>query len=119
MQQCAAIAEIESGDSVENSLLAAPDGFSYVKPIVVLFKRDPWADTVMKQGGREGDKETKDTEEEGKKEGNEDRLRAGSTGALSGSDVALAGLLSLNASKCRKAFDGVANTGNSHAEAEM
>ena len=48
MEQCVAIAEIESGESVENSLLAAPDGESYVKPTLLLLKRDPWVDVVTK-----------------------------------------------------------------------
>jgi hypothetical protein len=62
MDLCAAIAEIESGENVENSLFDAPDGQSHVQPTVVVFKRDPWAGLLRKQGGGEGDKGTKERE---------------------------------------------------------
>ena len=64
MQQCAAIAEIESEGSVENSLFDAPDGESHVKSTVVLFKGDPWVEgdklciackkTLVEEGEKEG-----------------------------------------------------------------
>jgi hypothetical protein len=69
LQQCAATAELESGENVENSLLAGPDGESHVQPTVVVFKQDPWVDFVTKQGSRKGDQETKEREEERKEEG--------------------------------------------------
>ena len=125
MEECRAIAEIESGESVENSLFAAPDGETHVKPRVILFNGDPWADVVTKEGDSKGDKETKDIEEEeGKKEGreknqeegmgrkyedrgkDEDRPQvlglstdAASTGTLLAARAS-AGLLLLNAFKC-------------------
>jgi hypothetical protein len=119
LQQCAATAKIESRENVENSLLAVPDGESHVQPTVVVFKRDPWADFVTKQGGGKGDQETKEREEGGRKEGrgknqeegmgpkcknggmDDDSIDAGSAWTLLTSG-ALAALLSLNASKCRR-----------------
>ena len=68
-QRCSATAETESGESAVNSLLSAPDGECRVKSRVTLLKCDPSADVGMKQGGREGDKETTNVKEEGKKEG--------------------------------------------------
>jgi hypothetical protein len=117
VQQCAAIAEIESGETVENSLLAAPDGESHVKPAVVFFKRDPWADVATKKGGGEEDKETKDIEEGRKMEGrgtDDNRTDAGSTGTFSTSgalDVLLSFNASTNASKCRRGEDKVPGKG--------
>jgi hypothetical protein len=98
---------------VENSLFNAPDGQSHVQPTVVVFKRDPWADLLRKQGGGEGDKGTKEREggsktegggkdqEEGKGRIGEDRgtdddsVGAASPDTLSAS-VAMAALMSLN-----------------------
>ena len=64
MQQCAAIAGIESEGSVENSLFDAHDGESHVKSTVVLFKGDPWVEgdklcsackkTLVEEGEKEG-----------------------------------------------------------------
>ena len=65
--QCAAIAEILSGESVENSLFAPPEGRTHIKSTLVLYDRDPWPNVVPRQGGSERDKE--ETEEEGRKEG--------------------------------------------------
>jgi hypothetical protein len=74
MQQCAAIAEIELGGNVENSLFDAPDGDSHVNSTVELVKGDPWVDVVRKEGGKEGEKlcpmcNKALMEEEGEKEG--------------------------------------------------
>jgi hypothetical protein len=54
MQQCAAIAEIESGENVETSLLMVrDDGASVVKRTDVLYKRDPLVDVVIKRSSNE------------------------------------------------------------------
>jgi hypothetical protein len=63
LRQCAAIKEIDSGENFENCVLAAPDG----EPPVKL--RHLWVDVFRKEGGVEGDKETKHIEEGGKKQG--------------------------------------------------
>jgi hypothetical protein len=116
MDVCAAIAEIESGENVENSLLDAPDGQPHVQPTVVVFKQDPWADLSRKQGCGEGDKGTKEREggsktEEGGKDREEgkgqigedsgtddDSVGAASPDTLSASE-AMAALMSLNAAQ--------------------
>lgn len=106
LKQCAAIAEIESGEEVENSLLAGPNGESHVQPTVVVFKQDPWADFVSGKG----DQETKEREEERRKagrgknqeEGMGRKCKKGGTDDDS-IDAASAGRLSTSgALKCRR-----------------
>jgi hypothetical protein len=126
MEQCAAIAEIESGETVENSLFAAPDGQSCVKAaLTIVSKHDPWARVVAKPGGGDEDKETKDLEKGGKKdegkneeEGtgpksgdggmDDDGTDAGSTCTLSTRESLAAALLSLNKPNGRRSGDSVA-----------
>jgi hypothetical protein len=115
MQQCAAIAEIELGGNVENSLFDAADGDSHVKSTVVLFNGDPWVDVVRKEGGKEGEKlcpmcNKAHMEEEGEKERRGKKNKEEGMGRECedrGTDVesvcaASAALLSLDASKCRR-----------------
>lgn len=84
IEQCAAIAEIEAemetGETAENSLFAVPEGKSHVQSTMMFFNDDLCPDTVMEKRGRGRDKERKDMTEE----------------------VALTALLSLNPRKCRK-----------------
>ena len=100
MQQCVPIAKLESGESVENSLLPAPDWESSVKSKIG--KKEV---TDMKEGGKkEGRRkdEEEGTELEDKDGRTEDTISdAGSLGAVSVSG-ATAALLMLNASKSRR-----------------
>jgi hypothetical protein len=106
MQQCAAIAEIESGEDVENSLLAAPDGQSYVRSTVELFETDPWGEIGMEYGAGEGDKGTKDAGEggkgegRGKNEGDGGMQRTLEERGTKDDRAASAALLALHASRC-------------------
>jgi hypothetical protein len=68
MQECAAIAEIESGENVENSLLAAPEGQACVKSTAEWLQPELWSEVDTKQGGEEGEKETTAGKEGRKKE---------------------------------------------------
>jgi hypothetical protein len=95
IEQCAAIAEIEaeieSGETVENSLFAVPEGKLHVQSRMMFFNDDLCPDTVTQGHGRGRDKERKDTKEEQKK----DRRRKEQ-------EAASAALLSLNPRKCGK-----------------
>ncbi len=96
IKQCAAIAEIEaeieSGETAENSLFAVPEGKSHVQSTMMFFNDDLCPDTVMQGRGRGRDKERKDTNEERQKE------RRGKEQE----EAALGALLSLNPRKCGK-----------------
>jgi hypothetical protein len=96
IEQCAAIAEIEaemeSGETAENSLFAVPEGKSHVQSTMMFFNDDLCPDAVTQGFGRGRDKESKDTKEERKKE----RRRKEQEEAAS------AALLSLNPRKCGK-----------------
>ena len=128
MRKCAAIAEVESGEIVKNSLLAPPPGMTHVKRRLVVFRGDPWGDLVARQEAQKREKEAKDMEEETKKEGiekmkqeetgqnNEGTLEdgslvggtsdAGSSGNLLTASAASAALLSLNGSRCGMMGEG-------------
>jgi hypothetical protein len=96
IEQCAAIAEIEaeieSGETVENSLFAVPEGKLHVQSRMMFFNDDLCPDTVTQGRGRGRDKKRNDTKEERKKE----RRRKEQE------ELALAALLSLNPGKCGK-----------------
>jgi len=109
MEECAAIAEIESGETVENSLFAPPAGKTHVESVVMLYKRDPWRPGGPKDGGGDREKERKDLQEEGKKEGREKCQEEGSSeecreggkdgaGSLSSCEAMAGALLSLKQS---------------------
>jgi len=72
IEQCAAIAEIEaeieSGETAENSLFAVPEGKLHVRSTIMFFDDDLCLDTATQGRGRRRDKERKDTKEERKKE---------------------------------------------------
>ncbi len=95
IEQCAAIAEIEaeieSGETAENSLFTVPEGKSHVQSTMMFFNDDLCPATVTQGCGRGRDKERKDTKEEQRK----DRKRIEQ-------EAASAALLSLNPRKCRK-----------------
>lgn len=100
MQQCVPIAKLESGESVENSLIPAPDWESSVKSKIGKKEITDMKEGGKKEGRRKGDEEE---ELEGGEDGRtEDNLSdAGSLGAVSVSG-ATAALLLLNASKSRR-----------------
>ena len=83
MEQCAAIAEIESGEILETSLLAAPEGKTHIQPTLIVYNGDPWANEVLKPAGSLVGRTSE----------------VGLPGTLSTSQASVA-LLSLNASKC-------------------
>jgi hypothetical protein len=95
IEQCAAIAEIEaeieSGETADNSLFAVPEGKLHVQSTMMFFNDDLCPDTVTQARGRGRDKERKETKEERKKD------RRGKD-----QEAASAALLSLNPRKCRK-----------------
>jgi hypothetical protein len=96
IEQCAAIAEIEaeiqSGETAEDSLFAVPEGMSHVQSAMMFFNKDVCpADTVTEGRGGGRDKERKGTKEEQKK----DRRRKDQ-------EAVSAALLSLNPRKCGK-----------------
>jgi len=103
MQQCVPIAKLESGESVENSLIPAPDWESSVKSKIGKKEITDMKEGGKKEGRRKGDEEEEGTELEGGEDGRtEDNLSdAGSLGAVSVSG-ATAALLLLNASKSRR-----------------
>jgi len=92
IEQCAAIAEIEaeieSGETAENSLFAVPEGKSHVRSTIMFFDDDVCLDTATQGRGRRRDKE----KEERKKE----RIRKEQEEAAS------VALLLLNSRKCRR-----------------
>ena len=96
IEQCAAIAEIEaeleSGETAENSLFAVPEGKSHVQSTMMFFDNNLSPDTVTQGRGRGRDKERKDTKEERKKE----------TRQKEQEEAASAALLLLNPRKCGK-----------------
>lgn len=96
IEQCAAIAEIEaeieSGETAENSLFAVPEGKSHVQSTLMFFNDDECPDAVR---ARRREKERKQRKEERKKK----RRRKEQEEAFEGS----AALLSLNPRKCGKA----------------
>ena len=95
IEQCAAIAEIEaeiqSGETAEDSLFAVPEGMSHVQSAMMFFNKDVCPDTVTEGRGGGRDKERKGTKEEQKK----DRRRKDQ-------EAVSAALLSLNPRKCGK-----------------
>ncbi len=72
IEQCAAIAEIEAemetGETAENSLFAVPEGKSHVQSTMMFFNDNLCPDTVMQGRGHGSDKERNDTTKERKKE---------------------------------------------------
>jgi len=96
IEQCAAIAEIEaeieSGETVENSLFAVPKGKSHVQSTMMFFNDDLCPAIVTQGRGRGRDKERKDTKEERKKEQRRKEQE----------EVASCALLSLNPRQCGK-----------------
>jgi hypothetical protein len=95
IEQCAAIAEIEaeiqSGETAEDSLFAVPEGLSHVQSTMMFFNEDVCPDTVTEGRGGGRDKERKGTKEERKM----DRRRKDQ-------EAVSAALLSLNPLKCGK-----------------
>jgi hypothetical protein len=69
MQECAAIAETESGENVENSLLAAPEGQAHVKSTAEWLQPELGSNKVDTKQGGEGQKGTTAGKEGRKKEG--------------------------------------------------
>jgi hypothetical protein len=57
-------AEIESGETAENSLFAVPEGKLHVQLTMMFFNDNLYPDTVMQGRGRGRDKERKDTNED-------------------------------------------------------
>jgi hypothetical protein len=68
MQECAAIAETESGENVENSLLAAPEGQAHVKSTAEWLQPELGSNKVDTKQGGEGQKGTTAGKEGRKKE---------------------------------------------------
>jgi hypothetical protein len=122
MGQCAAIAEIECGQSGEHSLFAAPDGQSHVQPKLVLYKHDPWAGPVKgrcagEAAGRGRDGLEEEADEEGKWEDKEKGTEGGRAGGGLGVDAGSLGRVSNSAasvllSLSGKVVDGWDNGGN-------
>jgi hypothetical protein len=82
LEQCAAIAEIDSGETVENSLLAPPEGRSSVRSACYLYKHRPLAVPFLQPGSNRRDKETTDLEQQGEKEGTQKDRLEGTAGIL-------------------------------------
>ena len=94
IDQCAAIAELESGEDVEDSLFAPPNGQSHVKPTLTLYKRDHWLPGIDTED-RGGNKKPKVMMEGSRKEGSGNQEEEGMARS-----AALDTLLSLKTVQC-------------------